>query len=403
MIEYQGKYTNAHIMIDSIEEECMTQITHMCNHEAFTNPIVIMPDTHSGKGSVIGFTMKVPDKVISNVVGVDISCGMISINIGNININHKDLDNKIRERIPFGTNINKKGKARLDKDFQEVCKRVGADFDYVVRSVSTLGGGNHFLEVGRSQNTDDIWITIHTGSRNFGKRVCEYWQKISSMKDLPDRKEYLNKIKTVYPKKEWEDRIKEFNQKVKNIRQNELDFLTGNNKDGYLRDMKFCQEYASLNRKTIMEDILNILGKPEIKDKIETIHNYIDLEDGIIRKGAIRSYIGERMIIPFNMRDGILICEGKSNPEWNFSAPHGAGRVLSRSKAKETLSLEKFEKDMVGIYSTSIGKGTIDESPDAYKDSKIIEEAIEPTAKILDKIIPIHNMKDIDERSWKKK
>ena len=199
-------------------------------------------------------------------------------------------------------------------------------------------------------------------------------------------------------------RILKFKSEMKKVKTSELDFLEGNDVKGYMDDMEFCQSYASTNRRIIMEEILFILGSPSIKDMIETIHNYIDLSDKIIRKGAIRSYIGERVIIPFNMRDGILLCEGKSNPDWNFSAPHGAGRVYSRSRAKQELDLEKFQEDMNGIFSTSVGKGTIDESPDAYKDSKIIEEAIEPTAKILDKIIPIHNMKDVsDEKPWKKK
>ena len=193
-----------------------------------------------------------------------------------------------------------------------------------------------------------------------------------------------------------------------------MDFLEGNDKNLYIEDMKFAQWYAKMNRMYIMTEIIELINDKELIGKmfssdssvlpwIESVHNYIDFKDNIIRKGAIRSYIGEKMIIPFNMQAGILICEGKSNPDWNFSAPHGAGRVYSRSKAKSELSLEKFEKDMKGIFSTSVCMGTIDESPDAYKDPKIIEEAIEPTAKILDRLIPIHNMKDIEGKSWKEK
>jgi len=403
MIELNGKYTNAKIMIDKIDENCIAQIIEMINHEAFTNPVAIMPDCHSGKGSVIGFTMPVGNKIIPNIVGVDLNCGILSFNVGNININHEDLDKKIRERIPFGINVNKKGKIRLDSEFKDLCKRVGIDFDYAINSLGSLGSGNHFIEIGRSQNTDDIWISIHTGSRNLGKKVCEYWQNIASKKDYRDPKEEVKKIKELYPKKEWDKQIRLFKEKYKNIKKSDLDFLEGESKEGYLKDVDLTKTYASFNRQIIMYDICSILGNPSIKDRIETIHNYIDPDDNIIRKGAIRSYVGERMIIPFNMRDGILICEGKSNPEWNFSAPHGAGRVYSRSKAKEELDLDKFKNDMKGIFSTSVCNGTIDECPDAYKDSKIIEKSIEPTAIILDRIIPIHNMKDIsNERPWRK-
>ena len=404
MIEISGKYTKAKIMIDDIDMNCMSQIVEIINHEAFTNNVVIMPDCHYGAGGPIGLTMPIGDKVIPNVVGVDLNCAMLSYNIGKININHVDLDKKIRERIPTGINVNKKGKTILDQGFQELCKKVGVDFDYAIRSLGTLGSGNHFIEIGRSQNTGDIWITIHSGSRNLGKKVCEYWQKRACQKELFDKKEAIKKIKELYPKKELETQILKFKEELKKLRPTPLDFLTGIDRSDYIDDTLICQEYASLNRRTIMEEILSILGNPTIKDEIETIHNYIDTKDNMIRKGAIRSYIGERMLIPFNMRDGILICEGKSNPEWNFSAPHGAGRVLSRSKAKSNLNIEKFEEDMKGIFSTSVCHGTIDEAPDAYKDSSVIEKAIEPTAIILDKIIPIHNLKDIsDNKPWKKR
>lgn len=266
---------------------------------------------------------------------------------------------------------------------------------------------NHFIEIGRSQNTDDIWITVHSGSRHLGKKVCEYWQKVASNKKFfgfGTNAQIVKAIKEAFPKREWDSKIKHAYSEIKQVKVSPLDFLDGKEKDEYIEDMKFCQEYAFTNRLIIMKDIMTILNIHQEKDEIESVHNYIDFKDNIIRKGAIRSYVGERMIIPFNMRDGILICEGKSNPDWNFSAPHGAGRVYSRSKAKAELSLEKFEKDMEGIFSTSVCSGTIDESPDAYKDSKIIEEAIEPTATILDRIIPIHNMKDTsEEKPWKKK
>jgi len=403
MIEVPGKYTTAKIMIDQLDELCMSQIVEMVNNHCFINQMRIMPDCHPGEGSVIGFTMPMGDKIIPNIVGVDGFCGMLACCIGFINdINYLELDQAIRDKIPFGMSINKKSKIRVDKEFAEVCKRVGIDFEYAIKSLGSLGGGNHFIEIGKSKLTG-IWITVHSGSRNFGKKVCEFWQDKASARGKPNTRLKIDEIKALYPKEQWEQKVKEYKEVQRNIKPSKLDYLDGDNKDNYIRDLKIVQKYATDNRRLMMNDILSILGNPTIIDSIETIHNYIDPTDHIIRKGAIRSYIGERMIIPFNMKAGLLICEGKSNPDWNFSAPHGAGRVHSRAQAKELLDLEKFKDDMKDVFSTSVGAGTIDESPDAYKDPKIIEEAIEPTARILDRVIPVLNMKDVNEkRSWKK-
>lgn len=395
MLNIKGKYTEATIMIDNVEESCIKQIQDMCNHEAFTNPITIMPDCHSGKGSVIGFTMPVGDKIVPNVIGVDISCGVLSFNIEQMEIDHEDFDKRVRESIPFGMNINKETDIVLSDELIELCKRIGADVEYTTKSIGSVGSGNHFIELGRSEKTGDIWISIHSGSRNLGKKVCEYWQNIASHKDIMDTRQYLEEvIKPFFPKEEWNKKIKEYKEKINNVVKSDLDYLEGKDKDGYLHDMKLCQEYAKLNRYTIMNKILSILDYPIVLDIIETVHNYIDFDDKIIRKGSIKSYEGKKMCIPLNMRDGMLICEGKSNPDWNFSAPHGAGRVLSRAVARKLLDLNKFKDDMSNVFSNSVCYETIDESPDAYKDSKVIEKAIEPTAKILDRIIPIHNMKD---------
>jgi RNA-splicing ligase RtcB len=255
---------------------------------------------------------------------------------------------------------------------------------------------NHYIEVGKSISTNEVWITIHTGSRNFGKKICEYWQDVASKKDVVDVKVLIDEIKSKYPSNEWNTRIKEIKENNKKYVKNELDWLDGDNKEGYLCDMKLAQEYASLNRKTIMNDILSVMStKVLVKEVIETIHNYISFDDNIIRKGSVRSYIGEKFLLPFNMVDGMLICEGKSNPDWNYSAPHGAGRIYSRSMAKKLLDVGTYKEGMdeAGIYSSVIGYDTIDESREAYKDAKMIEEAIEPTAKVLDRIKPILNMK----------
>lgn len=448
MLNFSGKYTFANVMIDSVEESCIAQIIQMINHPAFTEPMMIMPDTHSGKGSVIGFTMKLPHVqiLIPNVVGVDINCGMLAFNIGNMNIDRASLDADIRMDIPFGMATHNSPVINMERDFpwdkvnrtahefskayyddfgveiippvynmhwfHEKCKDIGANESRVVSSIGTLGGGNHFIEVGRSANTDDLWVTIHTGSRNFGKCVAEYWQKkaenILLQKRNVDLKKYIDGLKGLDSKKDFQDLIdrkkKELGIDV-GVKGSGLEWLEGEYTHKYLFDMVFAQEYANTNRRYIADRIIHSLGCT-VHDEIETSHNFIDFKDMIIRKGAIRAYEGERMIIPFNMRDGMLICTGKSNPDWNFSAPHGAGRVYSRSAAKRELSLEKYQKEMAeaDIFSTSVGSGTLDECPDAYKDSKVIEDAIADTAHIVDRVIPIHNMKAVEEENpWKKK
>jgi len=431
MYELIGKYTSAKIMIDDVEGTCLSQIISMINHPAFTNPVVLMPDTHYGKGSTIGFTMPLSEKVIPAVVGVDIGCGMNSVNIGNtLSMSFDALDQQIRSAIPFGMNVHDRGVIHMEKEFpwdavtslarnfvaaynqkfntsfhapnysmkwfEVMCERTATSQSRAISSIGSLGGGNHFIEIGQSTN-EEFWVTIHTGSRNLGSRVCDYWQDLALKNRQNQNKNKLKgqieEIKKTHKGKEIQEEIRKLQNYDGVPADKDHQFLTDQDAMGYLFDMIFCQKYAQVNRQYLMEIILSILGAHPI-DTIETVHNFIDFRDFVIRKGAIRSYVGERMIIPFNMRDGILLCEGKSNPEWNFSAPHGAGRVMSRSKAKQTVNLEEFQESMKGIFSTSVGRGTLDESPMVYKDAKIIEEAIEPTATIIDKIKPVMNMKD---------
>lgn len=434
MFEINGKYTTAKVMIDGVEESCIAQITGFVNHPAFTNPVAIMPDTHAGKGSVIGFTMPMTDKVIANVIGVDIGCGMLAINIGNsLPLSLKLIDHRIRKEVPFGMEIFDRSIVNVEKDFpwrdvntlahnfslaynqkfgtniypnqkfdfnwlQSKMNQIGASPSRVLKSIGTLGGGNHFIEIGKADN-GDYWIVIHTGSRNFGKCVCDYWQNMASSVVRKDKQEQLklriDEIRKTYTGMEIKAQIKKARAEIglDAVVSDELQYLEGENAYGYLYDMIFAQKYAEVNRTYIASTILKILGVNEI-DRIETVHNFIDFRDFIIRKGSIRSYVGERMVIPFNMRDGILVCEGKSNPEWNYSAPHGAGRVMSRAQAKKNIKLENFTKQMDGIFSTSVCDKTLDEAPDAYKDAKVIEAAIEPTANILFRIKPVLNMKD---------
>jgi RNA-splicing ligase RtcB len=436
MFEINGKYTNAKVMIDNLEEGAIKQISSFVNHPAFTNSIAIMPDAHQGKGSCIGFTMPMNDKVIANIIGVDIGCGMLSINIGKtLPASFEVMDRKIRKVVPFGINVHERNDHvihfkndfpwrkvsalahnfsiaynekfgthfyapayDMDNYFLDLCSRIGMDIGRAIDSIGTLGGGNHFVELGIS-TSGDYWLTIHTGSRNIGKRVCDYWQHMASKVVKAEKQKVLDErikeIRTKYSGMEIKNKIKEARNSMgfDAIISDELQYLEGENAFGYLKDMIFCQQYASTNREYIAKLICEGLDIKTI-DTIETVHNYINFRDCIVRKGSISSYIGERMIIPFNMRDGILICEGKSNPDWNFSAPHGAGRLMSRSQAKKNVNLDDFKKSMEGIFSTSVGKGTLDESPMAYKDAKIIEEAIGPTATIIDRIKPVMNLKD---------
>lgn len=433
MFELKGKYTTAKVMIDYIEEACTSQIISFLNHPVFTNAVAIMPDTHAGKGSVVGFTMPMTEKIIPNVIGVDISCGMLTFNIGsNLPLPLQELDHKIRQRIPFGFDVNEKSVIDFAKQFpwkkanttaqkfalayqekfgsgislphfdfswfEQKCKSIGCDLGRAIKSLCSLGGGNHFVELGTSSK-GDYWLTIHTGSRNFGKCICEYWQNIAvkNLKSIgkTSRKSEIDELKCRLKGKELFNAIKTLKEQepVSLNFSDELCFLEGENAQAYLFDMVFSQIYAQENRKLIFQKIAEIFNAEPL-DSFETIHNFIDFEDFIIRKGAIRSYENERMIIPFNMRDGILVCTGKSNSEWNYSAPHGAGRLMSRAQAKKNLKLEEFESQMEGIFSTSVNYSTLDEAPNAYKDPATIEEAIGPTAIIIDRLTPVMNMKD---------
>jgi len=448
MLEIKGKYTNVKIMIDDVEPSAMTQLYGMANHPVFTNEIVMMPDIHMGSGVCIGTSMHLTDNgIVPNVCGVDIGCGMLGVNIGKKLWMSKDkLDVEIRRNIPMGTTThdnpyvdfkNAFNWAKANENcskfvttynnkfgtnyepieysydwFINKCKQIGIAFEKAVCSISTLGGGNHYIEVGVSDDYD-YWITVHSGSRNFGLKVANYHQNVA--KNLLDYKrnvvlkERINDIikntddKTLVPNL-IEQAKKDLKIFTTDTSLNGMEYLDGQYAMDYFYDMVFTQIYAELNRESMINAILSILGirKNEVIDSVHSIHNYIDFNDMVIRKGAIRSYVGEKMLIPFNMRDGILLCEGKSNPEWNFSAPHGAGRVMSRGEANKKVSLEKFQESMMGIYTTSVSKDTIDESPFCYKRPEIIENAIQPTATIINRIRPVLNIKASENTmSWK--
>ena len=392
---------NLKIFTDNVEQEALEQINTLLEQEAFKNcKVRIMPDVHAGKGCVIGFTADLGNKVIPNIVGVDIGCGMLTVKLGNIDIDFDKLDKAIRKRVPSGRDVHE-GRIVRFKQLQNLhCYRQLKDAKRLERSIGTLGGGNHFIEIDIDDDNNK-YLIIHTGSRNLGKQVAEYYQNlaIELMQGKDKLYEMQNKLIKEYKeqgrRKEIQEAIKELHRKYNpnplNIPK-ELCYLTGEYRQMYLDDMAICQEFASLNRMTIAESILDEMKWNTIGG-FETIHNYIDLESNIVRKGAISAKDKEKVLIPINMRDGCIIGYGKGNEDWNCSAPHGAGRIMSRSKAKEIVSLEEFEKSMDGIYTTSVNESTIDESPMVYKTMNEIVENIKDTVYIYKIIKPVYNFK----------
>lgn len=402
--EIKGMYSSAKIFTDIIDEKAVEQIQTLCNQE-FTKDakIRIMPDAHAGVGCVIGFTANLGELVIPNIVGVDIGCGMLTVDLKDSQIDLEKLDQIIRKYIPSGTSVHSGRIMRFDKLQELYCYRELKDSKRIERSIGTLGGGNHFIEVDVDENNHS-YLVIHTGSRNLGKQVAQYYQNLAY--DLMAGKDDLllkqEQLIVDYKKQGRKDELQEA---IKELRKNfiakevqlpkELCYLSGKYRDQYLHDMAICQEYATLNRQMIAKIILKQLLDRSLEefDYFETIHNYIDHDENIMRKGAVSAKLNEKILIPINMRDGSLICLGKGNEEWNQSAPHGAGRLYSRQKAKELFSLNEFEDQMQGIYSTSINQHTLDECPMAYKSMDDIVNNIGETATIIQVIKPIYNFK----------
>lgn len=361
-----------------IDEATVKQIYSFLNHPAFEGePIVIMPDTHAGMGAVIGFTFKLNNFVIPNVVGVDIGCGIDAYCLGDIEVEFDRLDNFINTHIPSGFKVNKEclySHKELKKlglgSLDSLADKMKLDHKRVKNSIGSLGGGNHFIEIGKGEDGRK-WLTVHSGSRNFGLQVAMYHQKRA--------KDYIHGVYN--------------SDAYKTLEYLPLD----EGGEGYLTDMNIAQIYASVNRDTIAKTIIEeffILQANKLA-VVKSTHNFIDMHDRIIRKGATRAYKNESGVIPFNMRDGMIIFRGKSNSEWNNSAPHGAGRILSRRKAKESLNLQKALKDMrdAGVYTTSLNRHSLDEAAGAYKNKELIIEMIEPTVDILSYVKPIYNFK----------
>lgn len=395
------------IFTENIEEEAITQINELLEQEPFKNcKVRIMPDVHAGKGCVIGFTADLGNKVIPNIVGVDIGCGMLCVELGKEEINLEQIDKIINDVIPAGRNIREHKLLDFEKINELYCLRELKDTNKFNRAIGTLGGGNHFIEID-IDDEDNKYLVIHTGSRNLGKQVADYYQNLAielcSGKEemFSKKKEIIKTYKEQGRKSEIQKELKELEKEYKNNKPNlpkDLCYLEGKYRDMYLHDMKICQEYASVNRMNIAYQILKEYGLLQgytgmETECFETIHNYISFEDNIVRKGAISAKKGEKVLIPINMRDGSIIAIGKGNEDWNCSAPHGAGRIMSRNKAKEIFKLEEFKESMKDIYSTSVVKETIDEAPFVYKPMQEIIDNIKDTVEINKIIKPIYNFK----------
>lgn len=398
-----------------VEDEARKQIDRVASIDAFKDAkIRIMPDVHAGKGCVCGFTADLGQKVVPNLVGVDVSCGILTVKLGSRDIDLKRFDQIVHDKVPSGQQVNNLILSDV-KSFYHECDpeqcHIAFDkgtLDYFKRSMSSCGGGNHFVEIDRADD-GTLYLMIHCGSRNFGKKVCDIYQKMAVKHQLedgmPSLQEVIDKVKNECyangERQEIQKKLIEAKNGWKKLRDSrggneELAFLEGKDRQEYLDDMHVCEKWAAWNRKTIAYRVCKAYGI-DIVGMFDTPHNYIG-DDNIIRKSAISARKGEKVVIPMNMRDGSLICVGKGNPDWNYSAPHGAGRLMSRAKAKQKFNLTDFQRSMKGIYTTSCVQQTIDEAPGAYKPMDVIMAEIKDTVDIVDVVKPIYNFKGFDER-----
>lgn len=395
MFELQGKYGTAKVFTDDVDQKAIAQVVDLLNQPyAAGSKIRMMPDIHAGAGCTIGTTMTITDKVCPNLVGVDIGCGMYVAKVRG-SVDPERLDATIRRSIPAGFVIHS-GESKLAGifDFGNLRCKDHVDVARAKRSIGTLGGGNHFIEADRD-DAGNTYIVIHSGSRHLGVEVANYYQNAGFNRlqaaSKSELEETISMLKDEHRYSEIEEACLAFKQNQKKLLK-ELAYVDGELLQDYLQDMVFVQVFASVNRQAMMSAILEELNL-KVEKMFETIHNYVDLGDGILRKGAVSAKLGEKLIIPINMRDGSLICIGKGNEDWNCSAPHGAGRLFSRSEAKERFSVDEFKDQMRRIYSTSIGRSTLDECPMAYKSMQSIVDNIEPTVEIQDVIRPFYNFK----------
>ena len=391
-----GKYNEAKIFTDLVEQTAIDQVKTLLDQPFVEGQRVrFMPDIHAGTGCVVGTTMTVTDKICPNLIGVDIGCGMLANKLNVRDIDFAKLDKVIREFIPNGMNIREF--AHESAKWVEVddlyCKNF-VDIEYAKKSIGTLGGGNHFIELDKD-GEGNVWLVIHSGSRHLGCEVAKYYQK-QAIKSLHKLSKEV--VKEVVEKMKAEGRYSEIQSVLNGMKSNtekipdDLCYCEGELFEQYVHDMKITQEFAMINRATMAGIILDKMGW-EWVDKFSTIHNYLDIENMVMRKGSVAAYEGERLLIPMNMRDGSLICVGKGNKDWNYSAPHGAGRIMSRAQAKKNLHMEEFKDSMKNVWTTSVMEETIDEAPMVYKPMESIVENIKDTVDIVDVIKPIYNFK----------
>ncbi len=399
MIEIKGKMNTALCYAKVVEEEAIEQIRRMCDYPMTEgSQIRIMPDVHAGKGCTIGTTMTINGKAVPNVVGVDIGCGMYTVNLGKADIDFEKVD-EAAHFIPSGRDI---WDGRIERfDLTDlVCYRQLKETKRLAKSLGTLGGGNHFIEIDEASDGTK-YLVIHSGSRNLGKQVAELYQKLAVNLDrgygeyLEKREEIIRTYKEQGRRKEIQEALKQLHFKVyesEPTMPEDLCYLSGRYLEDYLHDVVICQAFAKRNREKMAELLLERTGMTG-GEAFHTIHNYIDTEEMILRKGAIAAHKGEKVLIPINMRDGSVLAVGKGNPDWNFSAPHGAGRLMSRMDAKAKLSMKEYEESMKGIYTTSVNEYTLDESPMAYKSLDDIIDVIKDSVDVIDIMKPIYNFK----------
>ncbi len=399
ILEIKGEFATALCYAKIIDERAIEQLRNLCDSEfSKGSKIRIMPDVHAGKGCTIGTTMTITDKLVPSIVGVDIGCGMYAVNMGKIDIDLDKLD-RVVHSLPSGMDVWDEPRESFELSGLNCYKKLER-LKRIECSVGTLGGGNHFIEV--DEASDSVkYLVIHSGSRNLGKQVAEIYQNmaINEAKGIvnyeKERAEIIEKLSAVGEHTRIQQELDKLKYKLQYaIAANKPDlcYLTADNLKAYLEDIKIVQEFAKRNRE-IMADF--ILEKMEIKpiDAFHTIHNYIDTDEMIVRKGAVSAKLGERLLIPINMRDGSILAIGKGNPEWNFSAPHGAGRLMSRSKAIESLDMEEYKLSMQAVYTSSVNDKTLDEAPMAYKSIEDIVSMIGDTVDIVDIMKPIYNFK----------
>lgn len=407
MIEIQGKNNTAKVFTEIMDDVSKEQIKTLCDQEFAKNcQIRIMPDVHAGAGCTIGTTMTIKDKVVPNLVGVDIGCGMATYILQEKDIDLKKLDEFIYASIPAGMNVRETPHEYINNinlDDLRCIRQI--NMHRAIHSMGTLGGGNHFIEVDRDDD-GNIYLVVHSGSRYLGKQVAEYYQE-EAYKHLNNNsgdrlEETIALLKKEGRQAEIQSTIKALKAQIITNIPKSLAYLEGALFDNYIHDMKIVQKYAVYNRKAMAESMIEALGL-HIAETFTTVHNYIDTEAMILRKGSVSAKKGEKLLIPINMRDGSLICIGKGNPDWNYSAPHGAGRLYSRMQAKKNFNVEEFKHSMEGIYTTSINEDTLDECPMAYKNMEDIVKNITPTAEIIKVIKPIYNFKAGETIDFRKK